>query len=50
MSHYYYYYYHYYYWWIFPLASVFRPALRPTQPPVQRVQEVVSPGESAAGA
>jgi hypothetical protein len=29
---------------IFPLASVSRPALRPTQPPVQWVQGVLSPG------
>jgi hypothetical protein len=28
----------------FPLASVFRPALGPTQPPVQWVLEVISPG------
>jgi hypothetical protein len=28
----------------FLLASVSRPALRPTQPPVQRVQGVLSPG------
>jgi hypothetical protein len=35
---------------IFPLTSVSRPALRPTQPPVQWVPGVVSPGQSAAGA
>jgi hypothetical protein len=35
---------------IFPLASVFRPALGPTQPPVQWVLGVLSPGQSAAGA
>jgi hypothetical protein len=29
---------------IFPLASVSRPALRPTQPPIQCVPEVLSPG------
>jgi hypothetical protein len=29
---------------IFPLASVSRPTLRPTQPPVQWVPRVVSPG------
>jgi hypothetical protein len=29
---------------IFPLASVFRPVLGPTQPPVQWVQGVLSPG------
>jgi hypothetical protein len=29
---------------IFPLASVSRPALRPTQPPVQWVPGVLSPG------
>jgi hypothetical protein len=32
---------------IFPLASVSRPALRPTQPPAQRVPGVVSPGRDA---
>jgi hypothetical protein len=30
---------------IFPLASVSRPALGPTQPPVQWAQEVPSPGK-----
>jgi hypothetical protein len=35
---------------IFLLTSVSRPALRPTQPPVQWVQEVLPPGQSAAGA
>jgi hypothetical protein len=35
---------------IFPLASVSRPVLGPTQPPVQWVQGVLSPGQSAAGA
>jgi hypothetical protein len=34
----------------FPLTSVSRPALRPTQPPVQWVPGVLSPGQSAAGA
>jgi hypothetical protein len=29
---------------IFPLASVFRPAMGPTQPPVQWVPGVLSPG------
>jgi hypothetical protein len=29
---------------IFPLSSVSRPALGPTQPPVQRVPGVLSPG------
>jgi hypothetical protein len=29
---------------IFPLASVYRPALKPTQPPVQRVMRDLSPG------
>jgi hypothetical protein len=29
---------------IFPLASVFRPALNPTQPPIQWVPGVLSPG------
>jgi hypothetical protein len=29
---------------IFPLASASRPALGPTQPPIQRVQSVLSPG------
>jgi hypothetical protein len=29
---------------IFPLTSVSRPALRPTQPPVQWVPGVLSPG------
>jgi hypothetical protein len=29
---------------IFPVASVYRPALRPTQPPAQWVPGVVSPG------
>jgi hypothetical protein len=29
---------------IFPVASVSRPALRPTQPPVQWVPGVLSPG------
>jgi hypothetical protein len=32
---------------IFPLASVSRPALGPTQPPVQRVPGVLSPGVKA---
>jgi hypothetical protein len=32
---------------IFPLACVSRPALRPTQPPVQWVPEVLSPGVKA---
>jgi hypothetical protein len=35
---------------IFPLSSVSRPALRPTQSPVQWVPAVLSPGQSAAGA
>jgi hypothetical protein len=35
---------------IFPLASVSRPALRPTQSPVQWVTRILSPGQSAAGA
>jgi hypothetical protein len=30
-------------------SSVSRPALRPTQPPVQWVPGVISPGQSAAG-
>jgi hypothetical protein len=34
---------------IFPLTSVSRPALRPTQPPVQWVPGVLSQGQSAAG-
>jgi hypothetical protein len=29
---------------IFPLTSVSRPALGPTQPPVQRVPGILSPG------
>jgi hypothetical protein len=29
---------------IFPLASVSRPSLEPTQPPVQWIQAVLSPG------
>jgi hypothetical protein len=32
---------------IFPLTSVSRPALRPTQPPVQWVPGVLSPGVKA---
>jgi hypothetical protein len=35
---------------IFPLASVSRPAVGPTQPPVQWVPGVLSSGQSAAGA
>jgi hypothetical protein len=35
---------------IFPLTSVSRPALGPTQPPVQWEPGVLSPGQSAAGA
>jgi hypothetical protein len=35
---------------IFPLTSVSRPALRPTQPPVQWVLAVLFLGQSAAGA
>jgi hypothetical protein len=34
----------------FPLTSVSRPALGPTQHPVQWVPGVLSPGQSAAGA
>jgi hypothetical protein len=34
----------------FSLTSVSRPALRPTQPPVQWVPGFYSPGQSAAGA
>jgi hypothetical protein len=34
----------------FPLASVSRPVLRPTQPPIQWLPGVLSPGQSAAGA
>jgi hypothetical protein len=33
---------------IFPLTSVSRPALGPTQPPAQWVPGVLSPGQSAA--
>jgi hypothetical protein len=33
----------------FPLISVSRPALRPTQPPIQWIPGVLSPGQSAAG-
>jgi hypothetical protein len=33
----------------FPLASVFRPALRPTQPPVQWVPRVLSLGQIPTG-
>jgi hypothetical protein len=33
----------------FPLTSVSRPALGPTQPPVQWVPGVLSPGQSSAG-
>jgi hypothetical protein len=32
---------------MFPLSTVSRPALGPTQPPVQWVQEVLSPGVKA---
>jgi hypothetical protein len=35
---------------IFPLTSVSRPALRPTEAPVQGVPGVLSPGQSAAEA
>jgi hypothetical protein len=35
---------------MFPLVCVSRPALRPTQPPIQWVPEVLSQGQSAAGA
>jgi hypothetical protein len=35
---------------ISPLASVSRPALGPTQPPVKWLPEVLSPELSAAGA
>jgi hypothetical protein len=34
----------------FPVASVSRPGLRPTQPPVQWVIGVLTRGKSAAGA
>jgi hypothetical protein len=34
----------------FPLTSVSRQGLGPTQPPVQWVPGVLSPGQSAAGA
>jgi hypothetical protein len=34
---------------IFPLTSVSRPALRPTQPPVQWVPGVLCPGQSVVG-
>jgi hypothetical protein len=33
----------------FPLASVSRPALGPTQPPVQWVMRVLSPGKARPG-
>jgi hypothetical protein len=35
---------------IFLLAPVIRPALRPTQPPIQWVPGFLSPGVNAAGA
>jgi hypothetical protein len=35
---------------IFPVTSVSRPALRPTQPPVQWVPRVLIPEQSATGA
>jgi hypothetical protein len=35
---------------IFPLASVSRPVVGPTQPPIQWVPGILSPGQSAAGA